>query len=264
MFSNKYIFLYSSAMVILVAAILSSAALFLKPYQERNIRTEIIMDILKSVNVETDKKSAEQTYNKYIKAEYTINKSGEIISLYKNGSFEKGEVRAFEINLKAEQKKLADLNAGKSTIEPVFPLFLCEKDNQHYYIIPLLGKGLWGPVWGNLSLEGDFKTVYGVTFGHKGETPGLGAEISAAFFQQQFIGKTIFDEANDFTSIKVVKGGVATLPADKQIHGVDAISGGTITSNGVSDMLKDCLINYVPFFKNMLKKSTNETVQPEV
>lgn len=262
MFSNKYIFLYSSAMVIVVAAILSSAAQFLKPYQERNVRTEKIMDILKSVNVDTDKKSAEQDYEKFITAEYTINKDGEIISLYKNGSFEKGDVRAFDINLKAEQKKMADFNAGKSTIEPLFPIFVCEKNDQSYYIIPLLGKGLWGPVWGNLSLEGDFKTVYGVTFGHKGETPGLGAEISTPIFQEHFIGKTIFDDAYEFTSVQVVKGGVATLPADKQIHGVDAISGGTITSNGVSDMLHDCLINYVPFFKNKLIE--NKSGQPEV
>lgn len=262
MFTNKYIFLYSSAMVIVVAAILSSAAQFLKPFQERNVRTEKIMEILKSVNVETDKKTAEQTYDQYITAEYTIDKEGEVISLYKNGAFEKGDVRAFDIDLKTEQKKLAELNAGKSTEEPVFPMFECVKNDQHYYIIPLLGKGLWGPVWGNIALKNDFKTVFGVTFGHKGETPGLGAEIAYAPFQQEFIDKTIFDSEYNFTSIEVVKGGVGTLPAEKQIHGVDAISGGTITSNGVSAMLHDCLINYVPFFKNKLNES--KSGQPEV
>lgn len=261
MFTNRYIFLYSSVMVIVVAAILSSAAQLLKPYQERNVRTEKIMDILKSVNIVVEKADAEKAYDQYIIAEYTIDSKGDIVSLYKGGSFEKGDVRAFDINLKTEQKKQADLKAGKSNEEPVYPLYECEKDGAHFYIVPLLGKGLWGPVWGNLALKNDFKTVYGVTFGHKGETPGLGAEIATEAFQKQFIDKTIFDDSYNFTSIKVVKGGAVTLPSNEQIHGVDAISGGTITSNGVSDMLHDCLINYVPFFKNMLDKE--DAGQPE-
>ncbi len=255
MFTNRYIFLYSSAMVIVVAAILSSAAQFLKPFQERNVRTEKIMDILKSVKVDVDKSEAENAYNQYITAEYTISRDGEVMSLYENGKFEKGDVRAFDIDLKAEQRKLADLESGKSNVEPVFPLFECVKNDQHYYIIPLLGKGLWGPIWGNIALEDDYRTVYGVTFGHKGETPGLGAEIAYAPFQDQFEGKTIFDKDYNFTSIEVVKGGVSQLPESKQIHGVDAVSGGTITSNGVTDMLHDCLINYVSYFKKQVGES---------
>ena len=115
------------------------------------------------------------------------------------------------------------------------------------YIIPLLGKGLWGPVYGNLALAGDFNTVTGATFGHDKETPGLGAEIELDFFENQFIGKKILDENGNFVSIQVVKGGAQMLPADQQIHGVDAISGGTITSNGVSDMLKSNLENYIGY-----------------
>ncbi len=87
------------------------------------------------------------------------------------------------------------------------------------------------------------------TLGMHGETPGLGAEISTAIFQDQFPGKTIFDDGYNFKSIKVVKGGVVTLPQSEQIHGVDGISGGTITSNAVDEMIKDCLENYVPYIK---------------
>ena len=65
---------------------------------------------------------------------------------------------------------------------------------KHFYVIPVRGKGLWGPVWGYISLESDMNTIYGVSFGHKGETPGLGAEIETTEFQQQFIGKKIFDD----------------------------------------------------------------------
>jgi Na+-transporting NADH:ubiquinone oxidoreductase subunit C len=254
MFTNRYIFIYASVMVIVVAAILSSAAEFLKPFQQANIRTAKIMDILKSVNVETEKSEADATYKQFIVEEKTINHEGEVVSQFINAdeSFVKGDVRAFDIDLKVEQKKLKDIKAGSGSAEPNFPLFICNKEGKTYYVIPMLGSGLWGPVWGNIALEDDFKTVIGVNFGHQGETPGLGAEISTAIFTDQFIGKTIFDDNYNFKSIKVVKGGIGTMPSAEQIHGVDAIAGGTITSNGVSDMIRNCLEIYVPYIKNQI------------
>jgi len=252
MFTNRYIFIYASVMVIIVAAILSSAATFLKPFQEQNVRTEKIMNILSSVSISTEKSVADETYQKYIVEEYTISREGDIVSIFKNGTFEQGEVRAFDVDLKAELRKLADLKAGKGTLEPQFPMFVCEKEGTTFYVLPLRGSGLWGPVWGNIALKDDWKTIYGANFDHSGETPGLGAEISTTSFESQFPGKTIFDDNYSFTSIMVVKGGVGVLPAAKQIHGVDAISGGTITSNGVNDMIRDCLENYVPYIKKQI------------
>jgi Na+-transporting NADH:ubiquinone oxidoreductase subunit C len=239
-------------MVIVVAAILSSAASFLKPFQEQNVRTEKIMNILKAVSIETEKKDADDTYQKYIVEEYTISRDGEVMSVYRSGTMEQGEVRAFDIDLKVELKKNADLKAGKGTDEPLFPMFVCQKDGDTFYVIPLRGSGLWGPVWGNLAVGDDFRTVYGANFDHQGETPGLGAEISTPIFQDQFPGKTIFDEDYNFTSIRVVKGGASVLPQNEQVHAVDGISGGTITSNGVDDMLRDCLENYVPYIKKQI------------
>jgi Na+-transporting NADH:ubiquinone oxidoreductase subunit C len=236
-------------MVIVVAAILSSAASFLKPYQEANVRTAKIMDILKSVNIQTEKSEADATYTKFIVAEYTINQKGEVVSVFKNNQLEQGDIRAFDINLKVEQKKNAELKAGTGSDEPQFPFYVCNKDGVTSYIIPMLGNGLWGPVWGNIALKDDFNTILGANFGHAGETPGLGAEISTAIFQDQFPGKTIFNDNFDFKSIMIVKGGASILPPAEQIHAVDAISGGTITSNGVNDMIKDCLNNYVPYIK---------------
>ncbi len=253
MFSNRYIFIYASVMVIVVAAILSSAATYLKPFQEKNVRTEKIMDILKSVNIEAEKAEADTLYNKYIVEELALNTDGEATSIYKDQNFEKGDIRPFEIKLKSEIKKKEFLDAGKEAEEPNFPLYICNKDGETYYIIPLRGKGLWGPIWGNIALKQDMKTVYGVTFGHKGETPGLGAEIATEEFQKQFVGKTIFDDNYKFTSVKVVKGGIGTMPANQQIHGVDAVSGGTITSDAVSDMIADCLINYEEYIKKQIK-----------
>ncbi|MBN2173500.1 MAG: NADH:ubiquinone reductase (Na(+)-transporting) subunit C [Bacteroidales bacterium] len=250
MFTNRYIFIYSSVMVIIVAAVLSSASSLLKPFQEKNIRTEKMMDILKSVQVSGEKSEAEKLYDQYVIREEAINSKGELISVYEGGKLVQGDIRPFEINLKEEQHKLDELKAGKSDVEPAFPLYVCEKDGNKYYVIPMLGKGLWGPIWGNIALEADFNTIFGVTFDHKGETPGLGAEIAYKPFQDQFIGKKLFDDNGNFVSIAVVKGGVKTRPPDKQIHGVDAISGGTITSNGVDAMIKDCLENYIEYIKN--------------
>ncbi|MCD4746305.1 MAG: NADH:ubiquinone reductase (Na(+)-transporting) subunit C [Bacteroidales bacterium] len=252
MYSNRYIFIYSSVMVIIVAAILSTAAMVLKPFQEKNVRTAKIIDILTSVNIESEKSNAEDLYSKHIIMEGVINPKGEIISIYKNNKFEKGDIRAFEINLKEEQQKEKEFKAGKIKEQPNYPLFICNKNGETFYIIPLLGKGLWGPIWGNIALKSDLNTVIGVTFAHKSETPGLGAEIDKKPFQVQFEGRQIFDNNGNFTSIKVVKGGVDMLPEKDRIHGVDAITGGTITSTGVSEMLKDCLENYIPYIKKSI------------
>ena len=111
------------------------------------------------------------------------------------------------------------------------------------------GKGLWGPIWGYVALEDDMNTVHGASFGHKGETPGLGAEIETAAFQQQFVGEKIFDESGKFVSVRLVKSGAN--PDDK--HAVDAVSGGTITSNGVTEMLHRTLGYYVSYFREKQK-----------
>ncbi|RLD39250.1 MAG: NADH:ubiquinone reductase (Na(+)-transporting) subunit C [Bacteroidetes bacterium] len=242
--SNTYIFIYASVMVIIVAAVLSTAATLLKDKQLQNVKNEKMSAILASTDIESTPETAETLYNKYITEEWIISSSGEITDLYKNGNFEKGDKRAFDVNMKTE---LFNKSNGE---EFNSPLFVCHIENNTYYIIPLLGKGLWGPIWGNLALQSDFNTVKGVVFDHKGETPGLGAEIVFPAFTNPFVNKTIFDKQGNFTSIKVVKGGVAKLASAMQIHGVDAISGGTITSNSVDAMLKNCLENYVPYIKS--------------
>ncbi|MBN2236596.1 MAG: NADH:ubiquinone reductase (Na(+)-transporting) subunit C [Bacteroidales bacterium] len=242
--SNTYIFIYASVMVIIVAAVLSTAATLLKDKQLQNVKNEKMQAILASANIESTPETAETIYNQFITEEWVINKSGELTDLYKNGSFEKGSLRAFDLNMKTELYKKSKGEDFSS------PLFLCQVDGNTYYIIPLLGKGLWGPIWGNIALQSDFKTIKGVVFDHKGETPGLGAEIVFPAFTNPFIGKTIFNDEGQFTSVMVVKGGVAKLAEDQQIHGVDAISGGTITSVGVNDMIKNCLENYVPYIKS--------------
>lgn len=250
MYSNGYIFKYASIMVILVAAILSAAALLLQPAQDRNVKIEKIQDILRSAHITSTTANAEELYKKHITREVVVNEQGEEISVFANGQFEKGDIRAFDVDVKAQLKLKREKAAGTSTIEPIYPLFVCQKNSDTLYIIPMYGTGLWGPVWGNIALMQDLNTVEGVTFGHKGETPGLGAEISTQEFESQFVKKTIFNDNHEFVSIAVVKGGVGNSNIELT-HGVDAISGGTITSIGVSDMIQNSIESYIAYFKKI-------------
>jgi Na+-transporting NADH:ubiquinone oxidoreductase subunit C len=237
------VFRYAAIMVILVAAVLSSVAMLLKPAQEKNVAIERMRNILAAANVEATAENAIDLFDKYIVEEEAISPQGDVVGIYKNQKLEKGEIRPFEINLKEELYKHTK---GQDFI---LPLYIANVDGKKLYIFPMLGRGLWGPVYGNLALEEDLNTVGGSMFGHDKETPGLGAEIELPNFETQFIGKKIFDENGNFTSIKVVKGASKVLPPDQLIHGVDAISGGTITSNGVSDMIKDNMSIYLEYIK---------------
>jgi Na+-transporting NADH:ubiquinone oxidoreductase subunit C len=241
--SNKFTFLFASVMVIIVAVLLSVAAIGLGPYQAKNMRQEKMLNILSSVGIAGTAVDAEHQFKKYITGQVVINANGEEV---------KGDVAAFDIDLKKEQDKAKTGQAGKE----LYPLFIGNKDGKTFYIIPVRGKGLWGPIWGYIALEEDVNTVYGVSFGHKGETPGLGAEIETEQFQQQFAGKKIKDESGKFISVKVIKGGAK----DNDEHGVDAVSGATVTSDGVSEMLRRTLKAYLPYFAGIQKNnSANST-----
>ena len=226
--SNGYTYTFATVMVVLVAVLLSAASLGLKSKQENNVKQEKMQSILSSVGVEVDRSGAEEAYNTVIEKVLTI-KGGEVVS--------EDRETGFSIDMATAIKS--------SNMDREVPLYVANKDGQTYYIVPLRGKGLWGPVWGFVSLESDGNTVVGANFGHKSETPGLGAEITTPMFTDQFPGKKI-SEAGVFQSISVVKQG--TSSGD---YAVDGISGGTITSNGVNDMLADCLAPYAEYFKNI-------------
>lgn len=247
--NNAYIFIYASVMVVLVAVVLTSANLALKPLQEKNKQNEKMINLLSSIGVDANADNASKLYNEHVISEIVVDKAGNELGVYSNGKLESGSVRAFDINLKSALKTI------QKTGEVALPLFVMNKDGQTYYVIPVYGKGLWGPIWGNVALESDKNTIFGVNFGHESETPGLGAEIANPpvegkdVFSDKFKQKQIFDKAGDFTSVAVVKGGVANQSIVKPIHGVDAISGSTLTSNGVTNMLNDCLKNYINYLK---------------
>ena len=242
MYTNGYIFRYAAIMVIIAAALLSSAAMLLKPFQDKNMAIEKMGGILTSADikdVETEKTIA--MFNQFVTDAIVIDQDGNVVENYTDASMQ--ESKAFSINMK---KELYKKSKGENF---ELPIYIVEKDGNKNYIFPMMGVGLWGPVWGNIALADDLNTIVGVTFGHKGETPGLGAEITTPMFTDQFIGKQIFDDDGKFTSILVVKGGAKTLAKSRQIHAVDAISGGTITSNGVGEMIENVMSSYIPYIE---------------
>jgi Na+-transporting NADH:ubiquinone oxidoreductase subunit C len=224
--SNRYVFIYASVMVIAVALVLSTAATLLRPLQEKNMRIEKMQNILSTIGISASQGEAIELFEKYIVETKVLNHKGEEI-----------EGDAFEVDLQDENRKPVE--------ERQLPSYIADLDDEMYYIVPVRGNGLWGAIWGYLSFLGDMNTIAGANFDHASETPGLGAEISDPPFQNQFEGKKIFDDSGDFQSVKVVRGGAP----EGDPHAVDAISGGTITSNGVTAMLRNGLQVYKPYFE---------------
>ena len=245
MFSNSYIFRFATIMVVIVAAVLSAIALLLQPMQERNIRIEKMQDILLASNIKATSANAIELYDKHLVQELSVSLNGEIHSIYAGGKFEKGDTRGFEINIRDMLKQIGDYQAGRTQTPPLLPVFVMQApDGTKKYVFPVRGRGLWGPIWGNIALKEDLVTIAGAKFDHQSETPGLGAEINTKDFEEQFINKRIFDNQGNFVSVRVVKG----IGAGD--HQVDAISGGTITSDGVTEMLETGLEFYLPFIKS--------------
>jgi Na+-transporting NADH:ubiquinone oxidoreductase subunit C len=230
--SNIYTFIYAIIMVVVVATVLSVIAMVLQPKQKINVEIEKKRNILSAVNIESDAKNAPELYDKYITNVFAINIAGEILD----------GIDAFEIELRNVLRK--DKN------EMQLPVFIAKlDDNSEKYIFPLYGKGLWGPLWGYLALNDDLNSVFGANFSHQAETPGLGAEIDTQEFQNQFKDKEIFNEVGEFVSITAVKGEVSNIN-----HEVDAISGGTITCNGLSDMIEECMSLYLQYIESVRNK----------
>jgi Na+-transporting NADH:ubiquinone oxidoreductase subunit C len=216
--SNVYIITYSVVMVVIVAVLLSLAAIGLKPRQDANILNEKKSQIVKALGYD-----ATVSYDDVVAEAALLNAEGTVVN--------NDVAKVFE----ALQSVKDSRAAGE------FPIF---KATDGSVVVPLYGAGLWGPIWGYIALAPDMNTVKGIVLDHQGETPGLGAEIATAKHQAMYVGKTVF-EGEELVGITLKKGG-----ADKNnSHEVDAITGGTKTSDGVSAMIKDCLVSYKPYFE---------------
>lgn len=227
---SGYTIIYASIMVILVAIGLAFTHQVLSDKQTENVNIDKMQQILRSLRVDAKSQEAKNQYSSLIKNAYLIGENGEKI----DGTEGLGT---------NDPAFATDMAKG---VEKGLPVFEAEKEGKTIYIIPMVGKGLWGPIWGYMAIESDGSTVYGTDFGHAGETPGLGAEIATPSFRKQFEGKNLIKE-NDFTSIAVVKPG-QTDPARDY---VDGISGGTITSKAVGAMLLESVGEYKNFLLNL-------------
>lgn len=269
-FSNMYIFVFATIMVVVVATILSFAAMQLQPLQEKNERTEKMQNILSAANIDLSEGDIEELYNTYVVDSYVINTEGqrtEGVAAFdvdmKKELFKMDQINKLEAQLQEKVKspfnkfvaqfidlKSVDRSTIQSEITTVeerrqLPVYEVEKENGNkYYVFPLRGKGLWGPIWGYVSLSEDFNEIYGTDFDHKSETPGLGAEIKETWFEDQFKGKLIYRDG-EYVAVNIVKG--EADPEDK--YAVDGVSGGTITSQGLEDMIREGLYDYQQFFE---------------
>ena len=232
--SNVYIIIYSVVMVVIVAVLLSLAALGLKSRQEANILNEKKAQIVKALGYDI----ATTSYDDVVAEAALLNAEGAVV--------ENDTQKVFDA-----LQSVKDARAAGQ-----FPIF---KAADGSVVVPLYGAGLWGPIWGYVALASDMNTVKGIVLDHAGETPGLGAEITTAKHQAMYVGKAVF-EGEELVGITLKKGG-----ADKEnTHEVDAITGGTKTSDGVTAMIKECLASYKPYFvANKAVASATEEVAPE-
>lgn len=230
--SNKYTIIYAIILVVIVAALLSVFAIYLQPKQAKNIELEKKRNILAAINISTENDNdVDKLFNEHIVKSITVDDKGNINE----------DIEAFNIDVKTEFGKVPD--------KRFLPIYIAATNDGTKYLFALYGKGLWGPLWGYIALNDDFNTVYGVYFDHKGETPGLGAEISTFEFQHRFIDKKIYNKDNNFVSIDVVKN-----TANNNPNAVDGITGGTITSKGLKNMLEISLKNYINYITNNKNK----------
>ncbi len=241
--SNTYTIIYASILVIVVAVALAFTAQSLKGRQETNAQVDKMQQILRSLNQDaSDKGQVKEQYLELIKKELLVNSKGEVIKAFEDANRINNE--AFRLNT-ANAYKLAEKNADEA-----LTIYVAEVDGSTKYIIPLNGAGLWGALWGYLSLDSDGNTVFGSDFSHASETPGLGAEISTKHFSDQFVGKHIFADS-ELKSVAVVKPGQSLQGQDY----VDGISGGTLTSVGVNNMLISSLAPFKEFLINNAKNN---------
>lgn len=235
---NVYTIIYSVVLVLVVGVVLSLVYQALRPTQEENIANDTKKQILAAARIIPEHgQTVAELYDQHIIKSYIVNSEGKEID---------SKTPAFSVNM-AAQVKLPDN-------ERELPVYECETSDGLKYILPVYGAGLWGPIWGYIAFDDNGNTIYGAYFAHQGETPGLGARIEEPDWQKQFQGKKIFNSEHQFSPILVVKAGQA--PAGREY--VNAVSGGTITSQGVQKMLDNSLKPYSAFLNKFSKKNESE------
>ena len=225
--SNSYTIIYSVIIVVIVAFLLAFVFQALKPMQDANVALDKKKQILNSLNIRNlNDAQADAKYKEVVVADRVIDEKGKVLLPGTTG----GENAGFKLESK-------DYKEGK------LALYICRVNGETKYVIPVYGMGLWGPISGYIALNADKSTVYGVYFNHESETAGLGAEIKDnKAWQEKFQGKKLFKNGDD----KAIALSVEKKVEDPTTQ-VDAVTGATLTSNGVRDMLHEALGKYLVF-----------------
>jgi len=225
--SNSYTIIYSVIIVVIVAFLLAFVFQALKPMQDANVALDKKKQILNSLNIrDLNDAQADAKYKEVVVADRVIDEKGKVLLPGTTG----GENAGFKLDSK-------DYKEGK------LALYICRVNGETKYVIPVYGMGLWGPISGYIALNADKSTVYGVYFNHESETAGLGAEIKDnKAWQEKFQGKKLFKNGDD----KAIALSVEKKVEDPTTQ-VDAVTGATLTSNGVRDMLHEALGKYLVF-----------------
>ncbi|CAI8166505.1 MAG: Na(+)-translocating NADH-quinone reductase subunit C [Polaribacter sp. SA4-10] len=242
--SNSYTMIFAIIMVLVVGSLLAFFASSLKPNIDENKRIEKQQNILYAMGVnENDESSANFVSTDIAGTEFTKYITKQLII---QGNEITEDNKAYLIEVKKEQ------TLAKQGKKRRLPLFIGEKDGKTFYVAPIRGKGLWDAIWGYVAMDKNM-IVQGAYFDHKGETPGLGANIKQRYFMDDFIGEHLLNEKGEFKGIRVAKGNNDPKNLEKLDYEVDAIAGATITGDGVSAMIKKDLAMYVPYFKTLKK-----------
>jgi Na+-transporting NADH:ubiquinone oxidoreductase subunit C len=240
--ATGYTFLFSIVMVLIVGTSLSYTSLSLKPLQKKNEADKKMVDILGAIGIETSRENAITDFPIYVKERLSLDSEGNVLNRSSGNVDPTDSSDPFNLDVKK------DYRSKKPASELSFPLYICEENGENIYVIPVAGSGLWGPIWGFVALESDMKTIYGAKFDHKTETPGLGAEIKDDFFSDKFKGQKLREASPYFT---IIKGGRKI----EDMHSVDGITGGTITSVGVGEMIDRTISIYQYYFESVTNSS---------
>ena len=241
--SNSYTMIFAIIMVLVVGSLLAFMASSLKPNIDENKRIEKQQNILYALGVNEN----EGTSANFISTDVAGAAFSEYITkqIEVQGGKEVENSDAYLIDIKKQQ------TLAKQGKQRRLPLFVGKnKNGDVLYVAPIRGKGLWDAIWGYVALDENM-IVQGAYFDHKGETPGLGANIKQRYFMDDFIGEHLLDASGNFKGITVAKGNNDPKNNDKTDYEVDAIAGATITGDGVSAMIKSDLKLYVDYFKTL-------------
>ena len=242
--SNFHTIKFISILTIIVSFILSLASTSLGPIQKHNIEIDKKKNILQSIGLDISNFNEMNIMDEYKSRirNIVLDLKGNMVSDIKHV-----DLKLIENNQTGQVSYFHDQNEY---------LLAYMSLNPSAFIIPISGKGLWSTLYGYFALKDDYNTVNGITFYEHGETAGLGGEVEKKWFQDNFIGKKIYTVDGELISIVVVKGKASDVLSDDFInHGVDGISGATITSNGLTSFLLRDLKRYKLFFdKNRINE----------